>query len=114
MHLSSADCTIQEFAGRDNPSLDVSPEQEAEARCEGACPHVDRNDARCGHRFSLGRLDQAFNVCFGAFHACPLFQQLSGEVAIDEQRPQRLVEIRVIGALADHGRRLAGLRQTGS
>lgn len=107
--------------------------------CErwGACPHVDRNDARCGHRFSIGRLEQAFSVCFGSFHACPHYHRINNEVAIDGdprgdcegQRPHTLVEIRVLvpptsHARARHGvepRTLAGrdtglgqLRQTGS
>jgi hypothetical protein len=91
----------------------------------GGCPHIDRNDARCGHRFSLGRLEQAFNVCFGAFHACPLYQRISGEVAIDDSegvaspcaggRQRTLVEVRVlVGHLAREPRRVVELRQTGS
>ena len=45
-----------------------------------ACPHVDRIDARCGTRFSLGRIDQAFSVCFGAFHGCPMYHRINSEV----------------------------------
>ena len=104
--------------------------------CErwGACPHVDRNDARCGHRLSIGRLDQAFSVCFGSFHACPHFHRINNEVAIDDpdaprtelevERPRTLVEIRVLASharSASAARPLAGpnaglgqLRQTGS
>ncbi|MGI9013692.1 MAG: hypothetical protein ACR2GY_05510 [Phycisphaerales bacterium] len=46
-----------------------------------SCPHVDHNDARCGHRFRLGRIDQAFRVCFGAFHGCPMFHNMNREHA---------------------------------
>lgn len=45
----------------------------------GGCPHIDRNDLRCGHRFSLGRIDQAFRVCLDAFHGCPIFHRINGE-----------------------------------
>ena len=45
------------------------------------CPHIDRNDSRCGHRFNLGRIEQAFDVCFGAFHTCPMYKQKNREDA---------------------------------
>lgn len=45
------------------------------------CPHVDRNDVRCAHRFGLARLDQAMSVCFGSFHACPIYHRLNNEPA---------------------------------
>jgi len=45
----------------------------------GCCPHVDRNDLRCATRFNLGRIDQAFSVCFGAFHACPMYHRMNLE-----------------------------------
>ena len=44
------------------------------------CPHVNRNDARCASRFSLGRIDQAFSVCFGSYRACPMYHRLNGEL----------------------------------
>lgn len=46
------------------------------------CPHVDRNDPRCGTRFSLGRIDQAFCVCFGSYRACPMYYRMNHELAI--------------------------------
>src|SRR5688572_11588352 len=89
-----------EFAG-DEPGDGECFEPQAHDSDEwGGCPHVDRNDARCGHRFSIGRLDQAFNVCFGSYHACPLYQRINNEVALDvdadavDRRPRTLVEIR--------------------
>jgi len=45
-----------------------------------ACPHIDRNDSRCGHRFTLGRLDQAFSVCMGGYHGCPIYQRITNEL----------------------------------
>lgn len=45
----------------------------------GACPHVNRNDLRCGTRFRLDRLDQAFRVCFGSYHACPMYHRINAE-----------------------------------
>ncbi len=44
-----------------------------------SCPHVDHNDSRCGSRFRLGRLEQAFGVCFGAYHVCPMYHQINQE-----------------------------------
>ena len=52
----------------------------------GACPHVDRNDQRCGTRFSLGRIEQAFDVCFGSHRACPMYYRINHELAVAEQR----------------------------
>ncbi len=149
-----------EIAGREAPRLDIGSESRINHEAEldfdgdecgddecveqeaddchqwGACPHVDRNDARCGHRFSIGRLDQAFNVCFGSYHACPLYQRINDEVALDvdadaaDRRPRTLVEIRVLacsrtvgelgraiarGSDMDRGLgRVQRLRQTGS
>jgi hypothetical protein len=67
------------------------------------CPHVDRNDPRCNSRFSLGRIDQAFCVCFGAFHACPMYHQINADlsgnrpplpaVGAGEIRPDRGLEV---------------------
>lgn len=45
------------------------------------CPHIDQNDSRCGHRFRLGRIEQAFNVCFGAYHGCPMYHRMNREAA---------------------------------
>lgn len=45
----------------------------------GTCPHVNRNDPRCATRFSLGRIEQAFSVCFGAYHGCPMYHRINGE-----------------------------------
>jgi hypothetical protein len=46
-----------------------------------ACPHVDRNDMRCGNRFSLGRIEQAYDVCFGSYLGCPMFHRINSELA---------------------------------
>jgi hypothetical protein len=45
-----------------------------------ACPHVDRNDFRCAARFSLGRIEQAFGICFGAFGECPMYHAINREM----------------------------------
>ena len=73
----------------------------------GACPHVDRNDHRCGSRFSLGRIDQAFCVCFGAFHGCPMYHRINTEQT-DERR---VAEVTV--TIAGNGIELP-LRATGT
>jgi len=55
-----------------------------------ACPHIDRNDTRCGHRFTLGRLDQAFSVCLGGYHGCPTYLRITNEL----QHPDIEITIR--------------------
>jgi hypothetical protein len=32
----------------------------------GACPFLDRNDARCASRFGLDRIDEMMEICLGA------------------------------------------------
>jgi hypothetical protein len=46
-----------------------------------ACPHVNRDDPRCASRFRLGRIEQAFAVCFGAYHACPMYFGINRDLA---------------------------------
>ena len=52
----------------------------------GVCPHVNRNDLRCSSRFSLNRLTQAFDVCFGSYETCPMFRMINSEVREDKPR----------------------------
>lgn len=80
----------------------------------GGCPFINRNEQRCGTRFGLGRIDQAFTVCFGAFQACPMFQQIRKERDAEEravaaaERPLPIVTLTV----SAHGSRRLG--STGS
>ncbi len=46
-----------------------------------ACPHINRDDQRCGNRFTLTRLDQAFTVCLGSFNACPMYHRINCEIS---------------------------------
>ena len=79
----------------------------------GGCPFVNLNDPRCGTRFSLGRIDQAFSVCFGAYHACPMYQRIRREQAESETRRAVGVELTVITREPLRGPRLP-LRPTGT
>ena len=63
----------------------------------GSCPHVNRNDPRCASRFCLGRLDQAFTVCFGSFHGCPMFHRINVELAEVAAREQTAVVVTIGG-----------------
>lgn len=72
-----------------------------------ACPHVDRDDSRCSSRFSLGRIDQAFCVCFGAFHACPMYHRINHDLARAAAPAGRVI------TLTAHGSAVA-LRATGT
>jgi len=73
------------------------------------CPHVDRNDARCANRFNLRRMEQAMSVCFGAYHACPMYQQINADLASERQRKREPS----IVTMSIEGER-AALRPTGT
>ncbi|UCD76460.1 MAG: hypothetical protein JSV91_05955 [Phycisphaerales bacterium] len=78
----------------------------------GGCPHVDRNDPRCNSRFSLGRLDQAFCVCLGAFHACPMYHQINADLSAAGTGAVAEIPLPVVGVTI--GGLDAALRATGS
>jgi hypothetical protein len=85
----------------------------ARGRQSELCPHIEQNDVRCNHRFCLTRLDQAFSVCLGAFHGCPMYHRLNREsdaplrLAHDGEASIPLIDV------TTHGRTIA-LRPTGS
>ncbi len=64
-----------------------------------ACPLIDRDDPACRSRFTLTRLSDAFDLCFGDYRRCPHYQRLTGS-------PTTLVT-----PLTHHGRQL---RPTGT
>jgi len=76
-----------------------------------ACPHIDRDDHRCSSRFCLGRLNQAFNVCFGAYKACPMFHSINRELAAAERAVES--DVQPVVKITAHGSELT-LRATGS
>ena len=45
------------------------------------CPHIDRGDHRCSHRFTLSRAEQVYAVCCGGQHGCQTFHRLNMELA---------------------------------
>lgn len=45
------------------------------------CPHIDRGDSRCNHRFTLHGVEEAFAVCCGGQHGCATFHRLNMELA---------------------------------
>ena len=51
----------------------------------GTCPLVNLDDPRCDSRLSLSHLDQAFAVCFGAYHTCPMYKSITRERAADAE-----------------------------
>ncbi len=84
---------------------------ERETEPWSACPHIDRNDLRCATRFSLGRLSQAYTVCFGSYRACPMYHRLNAEHR--EPLPANLESPAPLITITAHGRALP-LRRTGS
>lgn len=63
------------------PAGAVSHTAESSDRvAEGSCPYIDRDDCRCATRFSLGRLDQMFEICLGPGMAgCFMYHRLRQE-----------------------------------
>ncbi len=57
----------------------------------GVCPFLDKQDARCGSHFTLSRLNEAFDHCFGAYTSCPNFHRLARE------NPKQLIWLSVHG-----------------
>lgn len=45
-----------------------------------SCPFIDLNDTRCSIHFTLGRLDEAFDLCLNHHHrSCPTYSRLQRE-----------------------------------
>jgi len=75
---------------------------------QGSCPHVNRNDPRCGSRFTVDRLDQAFAVCFGSYQGCPMYHRINAELS---GSPGQGAVVRI--AVSGHARQFS-LRPTGT
>jgi len=53
-----------------------------DAQPSNQCPHLDANDSRCASRFSLAALDDAFSICHGGFHGCPIYHRINLEASL--------------------------------
>ncbi len=58
------------------------------------CPHIDRGDSRCSHRFTLAGAHDVFSVCCGGQHGCVVFHRLNmeqsyGSLDAPKAAPQR-------------------------
>lgn len=49
------------------------------------CPFLNRSDARCSRNFSLDRLNNTYDYCFGQYAACSVYLEL-----LVERRVRRL------------------------
>lgn len=61
-----------------------------------ACPFIDLNDTRCSTHFTLGRLDEAFDLCLNHQHrSCPTYSRLQreryGTVGVPKEQGRRVV-----------------------
>jgi len=45
-------------------------------KAEKCCPFLDEEHPICASRFSLQRLDEAFDYCLGQYFGCPNFARL--------------------------------------
>jgi hypothetical protein len=54
---------------------DAMPERD----CGQHCPFLNRSDVRCSSHFSLDRLEDAFEDCFGDYKACPMYAEMLRE-----------------------------------
>ena len=43
----------------------------------GCCPFIDLNDPQCARHFKLSGLSQAFGLCLGNYHGCPIYHGLA-------------------------------------
>ena len=57
------------------------------------CPFLNRSDARCSKNFSLDRLNNTYDYCFGEYAACSTYLEL-----LVERRVRRLQESVRFGA----------------
>ena len=65
------------------------------------CPYIEDGHAACSSRFTLGRLDQAYSVCFGSFKSCSMYLQLAGvsiNTTLDMTVDGQAVELRPTGS----------------
>ena len=80
-----------------------------------SCPYIDASDLRCGHRFTLRQMDQAFGVCLSGWRSCPVYLKLTREQAQREKHPPAIqVTVRHGEHLAGRVRSVGPLRPTGS
>lgn len=49
------------------------------------CPFLNRSDSRCSRNFSLDRLNNTYDYCFGQYAACSIYLEL-----LVERRVRRL------------------------
>lgn len=89
--------------------MDDDSARRADEYAGQACPHVNRNDPRCASRFCLGRIDQAFHVCFGSYRGCPMYHRINREIDRAGAPPDRIPLI----TMTAHGSPLH-LRRTGT
>ena len=40
------------------------------------CPFLNRSDDRCSTNFSLERLDNTYDYCFGQYATCPMYLEM--------------------------------------
>lgn len=52
------------------------------------CPFINLNDTRCAAHFTLGRIEQAFGVCFNHHQTCAIYYRLQQEQSDPEQNPE--------------------------
>ncbi len=46
---------------------------------DAGCPFIEQDDHRCARHFSLGRINEAFDVCMNRYLACPTYYRLLRE-----------------------------------
>ena len=68
------------------------------------CPFVENDDSRCASHFTLGHLNEAFDICMNGHLGCPTYYRLLRE-------SQRAATLTINGQPFAAGRKL---RATGS
>ena len=65
------------------------------------CPYIEDGHSACSSRFTLGRLDQAYSVCFGSYKSCAMYLQLAGvphSASLDMTINGHTIELRPTGS----------------
>ena len=101
-----------EIRPQDSQAAVVADSIEGWTQADAGCPLVARNESRCGGRFNLGHLEQAFCVCFGLFHGCAVFHRINGEMQNSLARAAVVLPFIDLTIHVDHRRQ--PLRATGT
>jgi uncharacterized protein CbrC (UPF0167 family) len=79
------------------------------------CPFIDADDGRCASRFSLSRMDEAFELCLARHLSCVTYHQLLREARGETGKCATAnIHLTIEGSSAAIAAGQRGLRATGT